>query len=170
MERATGSGKVRRCIGTSYSPSARCHSRTGWRKIFPQDDCAARHQNRPRHLHPTNTVVHRQTVIHPVRCLRTHHAGKPVAPLHDPRVADVGGFGQPGCTGGIDVERFIFYGRWPLLVLAERAAGLCFDLQIETRPRAGFVAMNPDRGRQRQPRESSGELAGELRTGNEMFR
>ena len=132
--------------------------------------CAAGHQNRARRLHPANTVIHGQTVIHPVGGLRTHHAGKPVAPLHDPGMADVGGFGQPGCAGGIDVERVILYGRWPLLVLAERLARLCFDLQIDARPRAWFVAVNPDRGMQRSRRKSRGQLAGELRSDDEMFR
>src|ERR1700690_2044686 len=78
--------------------------------------------SRRRAVPPANTVVHGQTVIHSVSRLRTHHAGEPMAPLHDPCVADVGGFGQPSSAGSIDTECFIFYGHRPLLVLAKRVA------------------------------------------------
>ena len=44
------------------------------------------------------------------------------------------------------------------------------DFQIKTPPRAGFVAMNPDCGKHREQREGRGQLAGELRSDDQMFR
>ena len=106
---------------------------------------AAADKNRAGHLHPADAVIHRQAVVHPVCRLRVHHAGKPVAPLHDAGMADVGGFGQSGCAGGVDVERPILDGQRPPLVSTQRFARLLLDVAIDTRKRGVLGAVDPDR-------------------------
>ena len=119
------------------------------RELFPDHDRAAADQNCAGRKHAADAVIHRQAVIHPVRRLRIHHAGKPVAPLHDAGMADVGGLGQACGAGGIDVERAIFDGGRPPLVSAQRFARFLLDLEINAPTQIVqclFVAVNPDRG------------------------
>ena len=78
------------------------------RKLFANNDAAATDESRARHQHPANAVIHRQAVVHPVCGLNTHHAGKPMAPLHDTSMAHVGGLWNPGRAGGKDVKCPIF--------------------------------------------------------------
>ena len=113
-------------------------------------------QNRAGRQHAADAVIHRQAVVHPVCRLRVHHAGEPVAPLHDPGMADVGGLGQPGCAGGVDVERPIFDGHWPPLGLRSAVRPMCRSISRSMRRNElSFAAVNPDRG----AAESSGSAA-----------
>ena len=61
------------------------------REFFPDDERTTGDQNRPGRKYSAHAVIHGQAVIQPVCWLGIHHAGKPVAPLHDPGMADVGG-------------------------------------------------------------------------------
>ena len=128
-------------------------------EFLANDECAAGDENRARHLHPADAVIHGQAVIHPVRWLRTHHAGKPMAPLHDAGMADVGGFGQPGRAGGIDVECAIFDGGGRRSLLLSASPEYCSNLEIDTPERRVFAAMNPDRGSRRKLRQRRGQLS-----------
>ena len=101
------------------------------REFFADDDRAAADQNRAGRLHAADAVIHRQAVVHPVGRLRVHHAGEPVAPLHQAGMADVGGFGQPGGAGGVNVERAILDGHGPAFGLAQRFARVLLDVAID---------------------------------------
>ncbi len=109
---------------------------------------AARRESRPDHHRPSldehrsnshhaaDTVIHRQTIQHPVGWTSIHQARKPIAPLHQPEMADVRGFGQAGRTRSVNVERAILdIGR---RIFERRRAGsqphvLCHDRFGETR-------------------------------------
>src|ERR1700722_8978694 len=93
-----------------------------------------------------------------------------MAPLHDASMADVGGLGEPGRAGGIDVECAIFDGGRTPFVLAERFAGILLNLEIDTAVGSVLAAMKPNHRRVRKMRQGRSQLAGELRSDDEMFR
>ena len=110
------------------------------REFFANHHRAAGDKNRAGRQHAADAVIHRQAVIHPVGRLRIHHAGKPMAPLHDAGMADVGGLGQPGGAGGVDVERPILDGHRPALGLAQRFARYALDVEIDA-PESARVSL-----------------------------
>src|SRR5262249_24462370 len=69
-----------------------------------------------------DAVVHRQAVVHSVARLLVHQTSEPIAPLHHPSVADVGGLWQPRRAGGVDKKRTIVDARLPALGLVQPSA------------------------------------------------
>ncbi len=120
------------------------------RECFADHHRAAAHQNRAGRQHAADAVIHRQAVVHAVARAGVHQPGKPVAPLHHPGMAHVGGFGQPGCAGGVDVERAIVDGHRPALGVVQRVAGVSFDVVVDARKLVVTGAVNPDLRRDRR--------------------
>ena len=112
--------------------------------------------------HAADAVIHRQAVVHPVAAANAHQPGKPVAPLHQPEVADLGRLGQPGRARCVDVERPILDGRRPALAPGQRLARVTFDVKIDAREIAVARAVEPDRGRAGQVRQRGQEGLDEL--------
>ena len=54
-----------------------------------------------------NRMIDRQAIVESIVDGRVHQAGEPTAPVQDAAMADVGGFRQTRCTGGVDQERTI---------------------------------------------------------------
>jgi hypothetical protein len=77
-------------------------------------------------------VIHRQAIVHAVLGLHVDETGEPVAPLHEPVVADVRRLGKPGGPRGVDAERTIFErGRGREFAHVQRLAGQFCKLLIE---------------------------------------
>jgi len=93
-----------------------------------------------------DAVVHRQAVVHPVRRPNVHQPREPVTPLHQAKVADPRGLGQPGRARRIDVERPIVERRRPAPRPLERLAAVPLDVAIDAREVVVPGAVNPDRG------------------------
>ena len=53
------------------------------------------HEQRADRHHAAHAVVERQAVVHPVPGPGIHEAGEPLAPAHQPVVADVAALGSP---------------------------------------------------------------------------
>ena len=52
-----------------------------------------------------DAVIHRQAIVQAIARAGFHHSCKPMAPLHQPGVADIGSFRQSGGPGRVDVQR-----------------------------------------------------------------
>src|SRR6185312_15812831 len=75
------------------------------REPLPHHHGAAPDQGRARRDHPTHAVIHRQAVIQAIGRRDAHQPGEPMAPLHQPVMADGRSFGESRRSGGIKVER-----------------------------------------------------------------
>ena len=78
-------------------------------------------------------------------------------------MANVGGLGQPGCAGGINVERPIFDSRRPALGIAHLFVPPALDVAIDAREFAAGGAVGPDRCRARKVLQRGGQRINELR-------
>ena len=76
-------------------------------EFLADDHRAAIDQHRAGRHHAADAVIHRQAVVHAVARPRVHHAGEPMAPVHQPEMADDRGLRQAGGAGRVDVERAI---------------------------------------------------------------
>ena len=123
---------------------------------------AAADQHRAGREHAANAVIHRKGAVHPVARAGIHHAGKPVAPLHQPKMADVGGLGQPGRSRGVQEERPILDAQRPELGPAQLLARASLDVDINARERARSGAVRPDLRRARGAGQRRGEPIDEL--------
>src|SRR5579863_17394 len=83
-------------------------------------DRAAVHEDCTRRLNAAHTVIQRQAIVHSVGWSGSHHARKPMAPLHQTTMAYAGRFGHPGGAGCVDVECAILDRRRNPLSLIER--------------------------------------------------
>src|SRR6267143_128470 len=133
------------------------------REALPEDNGPAGHQRRPGGHHAADAVVHRQAVVHPIAWARVHHTGEPIAPLHQPKMAHLRGFGQPGRARGIDVERRTVDGRPTALGLAQRLGWLSLDVAIDARELVAAGAVNPDLDRLLAVEQRSAQRLDELR-------
>src|SRR5215472_11180254 len=139
------------------------------RKPVLNDDRASTDQNRTGRLYATRRVIHGQAVIHAIRRLRVHHAGKPVAPLHETAVTDVGRLGQAGGSRGVNVERWIVDRGRPLFLPAQHFAAAPPDLMIHTGEASLVVTVAPDRRRYGKMREHCNQAIDQLSGHNDMF-
>ena len=119
------------------------------RKFLGDDDRAAAHQERADRRHAADRVIHRQAIIHAVVRRRVHQAGKPKAPLHQPAMADVGGFRHSGGAGRVNRERPIGDRHRAALGLRERSPREAFDLAVDARQFAAAVPPDFRPGRER---------------------
>jgi hypothetical protein len=65
---------------------------------------------------------------------------------HQPVVVDVGGLGQAGGTGGVDIERAVLDAERPSLARRQRVARQGTDRAVDAREIAGARTMQPDAG------------------------
>ena len=63
-------------------------------KFRPDHDRSAIDENRANSHYAADTVIQREAIQHTIGGTSIHQAGKPVTPLHEPKMADVGGFGH----------------------------------------------------------------------------
>src|SRR5262249_2936868 len=78
------------------------------REALAQHPRSAPDQRSARRDDAAHAVVHRQAIVHAVFGLHVDETGEPVAPLHEPVVADIRRLRQPGGSRGVDAERTIF--------------------------------------------------------------
>ena len=140
------------------------------RKFLSDHDGAPPDQHRAARQHAPDAVIHRQAVVHPVARARVHHAGEPVAPLHQPVVTDVGGLGQPRGARGVDIQRPILDGRRPPLGQTQRFARASLDVAINAQHSVVVAAVRPDRGRARKVRQRGEQQIDELRGHDDVLR
>src|SRR5947207_2728474 len=85
------------------------------REMLAQQHRAAADQCRSAGHDTTYAVVHRQAIVHSVVNADVHHAGKPVAPSHDPMVTHYCRLGQAGRSRRVDIKsRVSSYDNAPL--------------------------------------------------------
>ena len=138
-------------------------------KFFAEHHRAAANERRAGRQHAADAVIHRQAIIHPVFRAGIHHAGEPVAPLHQTVMTHVGGLGQPGCARGVNVERPILDRQRSALGLTELFAPLSLDVAIDAREFVAAGAVGPDRCRAFKVRHRGGQPIDELRGHNEVL-
>ena len=110
---------------------------------------------------PAVWYIGRQSYMRSVG-LRVHHAGEGVARQHHAVVVDVGGLGQAGGAGGVDVERVILDGQRRALGGLEAVAGQGVDHAVDLGSEPAAFAMRPDLRLGLQQRPRGGEAFGEL--------
>ena len=103
-------------------------------EFLADHDRAAVDQQRAGRDHAAGGVIHRQAIVHAVGGAGVHHAREGVARQHQPVVIDVGGLGQAGGAGRVDVERAILDRepaalrvRQPVAGEARRPRGRCAE-------------------------------------------
>src|SRR5260370_28379751 len=115
-------------------------------------------------------MIHGQAAIHAIRRSRIQYSCKPVAPLHETSMADIGGLRQACGSGGVHVEGSVFGSRQPALRLAQRFATILVEVAINAPERSVgmMVAMNPDCVRRRVIRGGSSQTIDQLCGSNHM--
>ena len=122
------------------------------RESLPDDNATSAYKCRAGRQYPTNTVIHRQAVVHPVCRQGIHHSGEPMAPLHQTRMAYIGCFRQPCRAGSVDVECPIINSERPKLVAAQRFTRKSLKASVDAFKQVMIDAVNPNRWRHRQGR------------------
>ena len=129
------------------------------REALAQHHGSATHERRAARHHAADAVVHRQAVVHAIGGCGVHQAGKPVSPLHEAKMADVGRFGQPGRARGVDEECALLERGRRRLRLAQPICRHARGLEVKPRQTRFPRPVCPAGERARQARARSLERA-----------